>query len=144
MAKTTMSQFGAGVCVDNEKEHLVPALGNGAAVPGDLCGITAADGKVLASQTGAVGFIGILKEDPVTGNETAIVAGVPCSLIVPKSGHRYRIRCNDLAGDYPVGTAMGFVATDYKLGVAADIVHAIARLSSPYTDDDLVCEVTWA
>lgn len=144
--KTLLSEFGSKVCVNDENEHLVPALGNGTTgIPGDLCGITAADGKIKGTDLAAVDeFVGILKEDPVTGTEAVIVAGVQCSLIVPKSGHRYRIRCLNLGGHKDVGQGLDFSATPYKADLAADIVHAIMRVSSPYTNTELIVEVTWA
>ena len=144
-AKTKLSDLGSQVCVDDENEHLIPALGNGTAVPGDLCGITSADGKVKGTDEGAVNeFLGILKESKITGTETAIVAGVKCSLIVPKSGHRYRIRILDTVDTQDVGFALDFSGTPYKADAAASINVAKMVLSLPcYQDDDTIVEVIW-
>lgn len=145
-AKTKISDLGSQICVDDEDEHLVPALGNGVLVPGDLCGITAADGKVKGTDEGAVDeFVGILKESKITGTETAIAAGVKCSLIVPKSGHRYRIRCLNTVDTQGAGYALDFSATSGKADAAASINVARMTLSLPmYQDNDTVAEVTWS
>lgn len=145
VAKTTIKQLGSKICVNDENEHLVPALGDGAGVPGDLCAIIAATGKIQGSDVGAIEeFVGILKEDPVTGTETAIPDGTPCSLIVPKSGHRYRIRILDAGTNKEVGNSITFSATPYKAEAAATILTGfLGRLSLPYVDDDTVCEVVW-
>ena len=149
MTKTKLSDLGSSVCVDDRNEKTVPALGNGSAVPGDLCGITAASGKVKGTDTGAVDeFVGILKEDKITGTETAIGDGIPCTLVVPQSGHNYRIRTlPDASGattDLEVGVGLDFSATAYKADICADIIHAIMRLALRYVDNDEVAEVTWA
>jgi len=145
-AKTKISDLGSQICVDDENEHLIPALGNGTAVPGDLCGIDETTGRVVGTDEGAFDeFLGILKESKITGTETAIVAGVKCSLIVPKSGHRYRIRCLDTVDTQGAGFALDFSATPYKADAAASQNVARMNLSLPmYQDDDTVAEVTWA
>jgi len=145
MAITKISELGSKICVDDENEHLVPALGNGTAVPGDICGIDAANGRVTGVDDGAdENFVGILKESPITGTETAIVADVPCSLIVPKSGHRYRVRCLDTVDTQEAGYPLGFSATPYKMDTIGDAEIAVARLSiAKKVDDDTVAEVIW-
>ena len=49
MAKTELKDLGSSVCVNDENEHTVPALGDGTAVPGDLCYIDPSDGKAKGS-----------------------------------------------------------------------------------------------
>jgi len=145
-AITKISELGSKICVDDENEHLVPALGNGTGVPGDMCGIDAANGRITGVQDGTdENFVGILKESPVTGTETAIVADVPCSLIVPKSGHRYRIRCLNTVDTQEAGYPLGFSATAYKMDTIGDAEIAVARLSiAKKEDNDTVAEVVWA
>jgi len=149
MAKTKLSDLGSSVCVDDRNEKTVPALGNGSAVPGDLCGIDASNGKVKGTDTAAVDeFVGILKEDKITGPDTAPGDGVPVTLVVPQSGHNYRISTlPDASGattDLEVGVGLDFSATAYKADICADIIHAIMRLALRYVDNDEVAEVTWA
>jgi len=145
-AITKISDLGSTVCVDDLEEHLRPALGNAAAIPGDMCGIDAATGRVTGVNDGTdENFVGILKEDKVTGTETAIGTDVPCSLIVPKSGHRYRVRCLNTVDTQEEGYPLGFSATAYKVDALADAELAVMRLSSPMKEDnDTVAEVVWA
>ena len=145
-AITTIKELGSKVCVDDLDEHLRPALGNAAAIPGDMCGIDAATGRVTGVQDGTdENFVGILKEDKVTGTEDAIGTDVPCSLIVPKSGHRYRVRCLNTIDTQEEGYPLGFSATAYKVDALTDAELAVMRLSSPMKEDnDTVAEVVWA
>jgi len=144
MAKTKLSDLGSSVCVDDQNEKTVPALGNGTAVPGDLCGIDPTTGRVVGTDTeSAQNFVGILKESKITGTETAIVAGIPCMLVVPKSGHNYRVRTIDLNEDWNVGFAMQTSGTAGKMETWTHFPQ-IAKLSLPYIDNDTVAEVTWA
>ena len=148
MSKTKISDLGSTICVNDQNEEYIPALGNGSAVPGDLCYRDPTNGRLVGTDLGAADlFEGILMESKITGTETAIVTDVPCKLVVPKSGHKYRIRTlPDASGattDLQIGQGMDFSATAYKADVAADIVHAIMRLSLTYIDNDEVAEVTW-
>ena len=146
MAITTLTEMGGRVSVgDYQKEHLVPALGNGTAIPGDCCGLDPANGRVLAVDDGAIeNFVGIMKENILTGTETAIVAGIPCSLIVPKKGHRYRVRKLVNAAAQEAGFPIGFSATPYKMDTIGDAEIAVARLSISTVINDTICEVVWS
>ena len=98
MTKTTLKDLGGSVCVDHQNERFIPALGNGSSVPGDLVYIDPANGRVAgADKTTAAFFQGILMESKITGPETAIVADIPCTVVVPKSGHEYNIRITIVA-----------------------------------------------
>ena len=145
MAKTQISHLGSKICVGpDQDEHLLPALGNGTAVPGDACYRDPTTGKLVGSDIGgAEWFEGILKESPITGPETAIVDGIPCSLIVPKSGHRYRVRILDAAANKETGSSVIISGTAYKFATTANIADGCASLSMPYVDDDTVAEVVW-
>jgi hypothetical protein len=146
MAKTKISDLGSSICVDDQNEKYVPALGDGAAIPGELCLITAADGKVDGSDVGDKEFfVGILMESKITGTETAIVAGVACRLVKPKSGHDYRIRCDDLGATLITGTPMKFGANDGYAVKTANILDpgVIGYLSLEGLTGDTVCELTW-
>jgi len=150
MAKTTLKSLGSSVCVDDQDEKMIPALGNGTAIPGDLCYIIptagATLGRVGPANVGATEFFsGILMESKITGTETAPAADVPCKLVVPKSGHGYRIRIN-VAGDTDeIGTGVTFSGTNYK-GETTDVTLAlskIGRLSLEVLAGDSVAEINW-
>ena len=146
MAKTKISDLGSSVCVDLQNEKFVPALGNGTAVPGDLCYIDPATGRVAAADIAANEFFGgILMESKITGTETAIVADVPCKLVVPKSGHNYRIRANVIAAtDDELGLGVTFSTTAYKAQSGTTLILSkIGRLAASAVVDDTVCEITW-
>jgi len=147
-ARTTITQLGSQICVNDRKEHLVPALGNNTSKPGDVCGIDETNGRVMGTDDGLAGsdeFIGILKEHVLYGVDAVIPTDVPCSLIVPKSGNRYRIRILDTVDIEPSGTPLWFSATAGKLDETdASAETCCARLSMPtLTNDDTVAEVTW-
>ena len=146
MAKTKISDLGSKIAVGpDQDEHLLPALGNGTAVPGDLCYRDPTTGKLLGSDVGAAEFFeGILKEHPVTGTETAIPDGTLCSLIAPKGGHRYRIRTNDMGADRETGDGVLFSSTAYKADVGATLILSFCgKLTLPMPDNDTVCEMAW-
>ena len=146
MAKTKITDLGSSVCVDDQNEKFVPALGDGTfGLPGNLCYIVAANGRIAGADVGtAEFFVGILMESKITGSETVIVQDVPCKLVVPKSGHNYRIRCDDLGATVIVGNAMTFSTTVYKGEKAATILTGfLGRLALEGLTGDTVCEVTW-
>jgi len=145
MAKTKISDLGSSVCVDDQNEKFVPALGDGAGIPGELCYIIAATGKIGGCDVGDKEFfVGILMESKITGTETAIVDGIPCTLVVPKSGHNYRIRCDDLGATVIHGNAMTFGANPgYAVKAATILTGFLGRLALEGLTGDTVCEVTW-
>ncbi len=149
MTKTKISDLGSSVCVDDQNEKYIPALGNGTGVPGDLCSIDPSNGRVIGADIDAGAgehFQGILMESRITGTETAIVSDIPCKLVVPKSGHGYRIRINAVSGATdPVGTGVTFSSTAYK-GETTDttlLLSKIGRLSLEALVNDTVCELNW-
>ena len=146
MANDEILDLGSSVIVNaNKQEELVPAKGDGTAKAGDLCYIQTTDGTVAGTDLGGAElFVGIMKEHPVYGTDTAIPDGTPCTLVVPISGERYRIRCLDLAANKQNGFGVDFSATAYKADGAVDINNAIAYLSDAYLDTATVCEVRWA
>lgn len=146
MGKTKISDFGSQVCVNEDNEHTVPALGDGTfGIPGDLCAINPTNGRIVGSDVGGLEqFVGILKESKITGTETVIVIDVPCMLIVPKSGHRYRIRCDDLGATVKVGHGMKFGPNPGKALKEGTILLAVlGRLNMEGLTGDTVCEITW-
>lgn len=147
MAKTKLSDLGSSVCVDDQNEKYIPALGNAGGVPGDLCAIAAATGKIAGTQIGTLeSFAGILMESKITGTETAPGDGIPCKLVVPKSGHNYRIRCNVVAAAADeVGDGVTFSTTAYKAETTdiTIILGFLGRLALEAAVGDTIIEVTW-
>lgn len=147
MAKTDLKDLGSRVCVGPERnEHTIAALGNAAGIPGDLVAIDPANGRIVLSATAIIEqFQGILKESPITGTETAPGADIPCTIVVPKSGHRYRIRCDDLGATLKTGHGMKIGTTAGKaLKEATALLAMLGRLSLEGHTGDTVCEVTWS
>jgi len=147
MAKTKISDLGSSVLVDDQNEKFVPALGDGTfGIPGDLCAINPANGRIVGSDAGGLEqFVGILMESKITGTETVIVQDVPCKLVVPKSGHGYRIRCDDLGATVKVGHSITLGANPGKALKAATVLEGFfGRLALEGLTGDTVCEVTWA
>ena len=82
-------------------------------------------------------------EHPVLGTETAITAGLVCTVVRPRSGHRYRIRCLDLNADTELGSPLDISATAGKADAAADGNNAMCNVSLPNADNDTIVEVWW-
>lgn len=144
MAKTKLSDLGSGICVDDQNEKGIPALGDGTAIPGDLCGINSTNGRVMGVHADdQESFVGILKEDKILGTEVAPVAGAPCMLVPPKSKHNYRIRTVELPDDYNVGQGMHPSMAVGKMTIWPHF-PSTAGLSLPWKAGDTVAEVMWA
>jgi hypothetical protein len=144
MVRTLIRDYGTSVIAGSDgDEEIIPALGDGVAIPGDLVSILSTR-KVAGSDVGVnEEFAGILMESQVTGTETAIVDGIPCDVVVPISGHRYRIRILDPGANKEIGYALTFSATAGKADAAADIIHALCTIAKPILDTETVAEVFW-
>jgi len=146
MAKTKISELGSSVCVDDQDEKMIPALGNGALKPGDLCFVDPSNGRVKGSDAGAQEFFqGILMESKITGPDTAIVTDIPCKLVVPKSGHSYRIGILAADDTDEAGTGVTFSATPGK-AETTDVTLAnskLGRLGIEVLVGDEVAEIVW-
>lgn len=146
MAKTDLADLGGKVCVDDQNEKLIPALGDGAMLPGNLCYIIPGTGKVGGADVGAKEFFsGILMESKITGPDAAPGDGIPCKLVVPKSGHGYRIRIVAAGDTDEIGTGVTFSGEPGE-GETTDVTLAlskIGRLSLEVLVGDTVCEINW-
>ena len=142
MAKTTLIEYGTSVLAGPyDDEEIVPALGDGTAIPGDWVAI-AANRRVVGADLGASELVsGILMESRITGREAAIVADVRCEVVIPKSGHRYNTRILDLNADMEIGGGLDISATAGKLDAAVDINNALVTAAEPMADDDTVAQV---
>lgn len=146
MAKTDIMDLGSSVCVDDQDEKYIPALGDGAGIPGDLCSVITGTGKIQLSTIGALEFFsGILMESKITGTETAIPDGTPCRLVVPKSGHGYRINIVAAGDTDEIGTGVTFSTTAGKAETTDTtlILSQIGRISLEVLTGDTVCELNW-
>ena len=110
-----------------------------------MCFIDPSNGRVKGADVGAQEFFsGILKESKITGTETAIVADVPCTLVVPKAGHNYRIRCIAAGDTDEVGGGFTFSATPYKAETTdVTLDNAKGTIALEILVGDTICEVTW-
>ncbi|MFA5346121.1 MAG: hypothetical protein WC315_07600 [Candidatus Omnitrophota bacterium] len=145
MANTKISHLGSrDIALSGLGEIRIGALADGTAKPGDLVGITDADGKVAQCGTGGVDyFSGILDDLPTIAEDTAPTAGVPVMVIVPSKSHRYRVKCLDFGGAAVGGAAVkhgtaGAVTFDAVIENAT-----LGYLKKAVADDDTVCEVVW-
>jgi hypothetical protein len=122
MANTAITDLGGrDIAISGLPEMRIAALGDGTAKPGDIVGITDATGKVVQTDIGASElFRGILDNDHKTAEDTAIPDGSPCSIIVPQTGHRYRIGCSDPTGAVVSGLQHKMSATAGKMTGAAN------------------------
>jgi len=144
MANTTLSSIGNSVAASAGGEKRISALGDGTAKPGDAVGITLADGKVVQTDIGVSElFSGFLDINVETDMDTAIVAGVPCEIIVPQSGHEYNIHIEDPAGNEGESYPYTFSDTAGAMEQAASAILGIARLAKTVATGDTYGTVRW-
>jgi len=150
MAKLKITDLGSSVCVDHQNEKLVPALGDGTfGIPGDLCYVVETNGRIAGADIDAAEFfVGILMESKLTGTEDIIGQDVPCTLVVPKSGHNYRIRINVADDDDEVGAPVTFSDTAGKAETTQSvaltlILGFIGNIALEVLTGDSVAEITW-
>lgn len=139
-----MIEYGTSVIAGSHgDEEIIPALGDGAAIPGDCVSILSTN-KVAKADEGAVDLmIGFLLESEVTGLETAIGDGTPCDVVIPISGHRYNVRQLDTVDALEIGGALDISATPGKLDKAGSLNVARAVLAKPSATDDTICQIIW-
>ena len=145
MVNTKISDLGSrDIALSAGGEVRKTAIADGTAKPGDLVGITDADGKSMQTGTGGVDyFTGILDNDYKTAEDTAIPVGTIVSIIVPRSGRLYRVKCLDFAGAAVQGAAV-IHGTAGAVTFHAAIENAtLGYLNKAIVDDDTVCEVRW-
>ena len=156
MANTKISHINGSrkVAVSGMKEIYKPALGDGTAKPGDLVGIIstagANKGKVVRTQLGGgtelETFIGIVDDLPTIAEDTAIPDGIPLNIIVPQSGHKYKVKAEDTGDALSIeGFPMGFSSTAGAMEDIATMGTAgvKANLDIAMVDNDTVAQVVW-
>lgn len=147
MATTTIAALGSTIAVSSGGEKRKAALGNGTNKAGAIVSISASTGKIVASDIGVSElFEGIVDLRYDTAIDTAIADGAPLSVIVPTSGHVYRVRLTDPgAAGGAIGLPVGFSAGAGELAILAALntAGAVAYLAKAVVDDDTVAEVIW-
>lgn len=148
MANTKISDLGPEIALSADSERRASALGNGSLKPGQIVYVDPSTGKVAATQAGTNDYIvGILDKGYKTTIDEAIGDGDPCSIIIPQSGHLYRIFCTDPSGAVPAGsphklsTTAGSIegAANTDLNTAGNIAVNTKALAS----GDTVGEFRW-
>ena len=158
MGKTKLSDMGGIVCVDGrENELIMCAIGDGTAKPGHLIQLIAIGAGVLTANEvllhdhggGDDRMMGILLPTYDQDCDTACTDRELVEYVVPSSGHRYNIACNDvgagaLAGT--VGTPAISSATDGEISIGTltieDALHW-ALVSKEVANTDRYAEVIW-
>jgi hypothetical protein len=142
MVLSLLSELGASVCVNSAEETFITALADGTAKAGWVVGLTAA-GVIAGSDTDGVDeFVGIVMERYDTDLDTAVTAGKTVQVVLPRSGHRYRVIVTDLNSSIP-GVPVGFGATAGALSVVATIESTHVARTWKYTDGDTIAELIW-
>lgn len=143
MALTLISEIGGQVILgDYADETIVPAIGDGTAKPGWLVGITSA-GAISATDTDAPDFFtGFLLPHHTLDVDAVVTASLPCSVVIPKSGHLYGAFLTDLNA-----TGQGLPINPSGTAGSMDVVAAVENQSLArtyaYTDDDTVGIIIW-
>lgn len=148
MTKNDIGDLGSSVCVDDQNEKMIPALGNGSALPGELCAVDPTNGRVIGTKVAGNGnevFSGILMESKITGPDVAPGADIPCKLVVPKSAHGYRIRIDNPTATLKTGHPVKFGANAGYAVKTTNILDpgVIGRISLEAITGDTVVEVNW-
>ena len=156
MAKTKLSDMGGIVCVDGrENELIMAAISDGTAKPGHLIQIigigagVATANEILLADVGVSRMMGILLPKYNADCDSVIVDREICEYVVPSSGHKYNVACNDvgagaLAGT--VGTTCIMSAVDGEITVGTldlEVAIFIALVSKEVADNDRYAEVIW-
>lgn len=149
MANTKISDLGSRkISLSGLGEIKIPALGNGVAKPGDIVGITDATGKIVGIDIGASElFRGIVDDKPEIAENTAIADGAPCAVIIPQSGHIYRLGITDASGAVVSGLPHKVSATAGKLeGPANTNMNTAGNMAvntKALANGDTVMEAQW-
>ena len=154
MANSKISELGSHVQSSAGDEELEPALGDGAAKAGMLCGIVST-GKVVAidanSATLGLHFVGILARLFEIALDTAITDALLCQLMVPSSKRKYKVFIEDPGANVLKGTPLtwGTTTAGSMMVVATttgklETGNIIAYLDKDLANGDTVCYIRWA
>lgn len=143
---STISALGDSVVMgDMNDEELIPAIASGSEKAGHCVNITTATGAAAITDVDSVDlFVGIVKERYDTDIDTAITASKVIDIIIPKSGHKYRVITANLSASGP-GIQMIFTSSA-GLGkqTAIETNERCRTFSDSYVTGDTVAEVIWS
>ena len=149
MVNTQISHLGSRkIALSGLGEIKIPALANGTSKSGELVGITDATGRTVGCDVGASEmFRGIQDDEPSTADNVAPIAGTPISIIVPQTGHIYRIWCKDPSGAVVSGLQHKMSDTSGNIDGAANTnINTAGNLctnTQALASGDLVMEADW-
>ena len=149
MANTSLSDVSPDgrIALSSSDERYIAALGDGTAKPGDAVGKVGATGKVVQADLGVselfIGFLMANRSDSIDV-DTAIVDGVPCTIVVPKSGNDYACHIEDPAGTEYAGQPYGFSNTAGALEAVATLDLMVAgSLAKDVANGDTYGIIRW-
>lgn len=153
MANDELSDLLGGVlCGPRSEEKIVTMIADGTAKAGDVVADQGAEDDDPTHLGIAVGvdvdgnvdnFVGIQLQRYDTDMDDAPTAGDIIEVVIPKSGHNYRVKVTDLNLDGP-GNPLNFGNTTGALSIAAAVEGAIKAWTYEYNDGDTYAVVTWA
>ena len=151
MVNTKLSDLGSRkVSMSPGPEKIESLFGDGVSKPGDVVGIDIATGQIIAHDEGAgttsETLKGIVADNPLVAEDTAIPTTMLTPVIIPQSGRDYRVNLTDPGGATHIqGWNIGLSADAGKFaGVAtANTAGAVANLISAMANGDLVGEIRW-
>lgn len=143
MANTTLASLGPSVAVSPEGEKRMTFLGDGARKPGDCVGVLSTT-KVVGTDVGAAEyFLGFLDVHQQIAADTAITDALACDVIIPQSGHRYRIHIEDPAGSEYEGAPYTFSDTVGTMEQNTAVKGSEAKLAKSVANGDTYAEIIW-
>ncbi len=145
MALTLISEIGGQVILgDYTDETIIPGIADGTAKAGELVSLVGATGVVAQTDVDVTdSWIGILLPHYKVDVDTAITGALPCSIVIPKSGHLYGVICIDLNGSAKIGVPVIATTTAGAFGPQTDVEAAQLGTTYSYTDGDTVAIIVW-
>ncbi len=143
---STISALGDSVIMgDLNDEEIITGLASGSEKAGDLVNITTSTGALAKCDVDVIDlFIGICVERYDTDIDTAYTASDAVDVVIPKSGHKYRVQTANLSASGP-GIAM-ILTNAAGLGkqTAIETNERCRTFGDSYVTGDTVAEVIWS
>lgn len=144
MALSKLSEIGGKVIIGDEQDELIlPAVGDGTSKAGWMVYIAANGDAIGTDKDSTDDFTGILLPHHEVDVDTAITNGIPCSVVVPRSGHLYGVFMIDSNHTFSGGPLI-FTTTVGCLGPQTDVEAETRAHTYRYTDGDTIGIVIWA
>ncbi len=143
---STISALGDSVIMGNEQDEiLITAKADGVAKAGDIVHITTGTAAIANSDVDAVDLmIGILKERYDTDIDTVPTASDPVDVIIPRSGHLYRVITANLSASGPGIQMILTNAAGLGKATAIETNERCRTFGDSYVTGDTVAEVIWS